>query len=351
MNKNLVKPYLSILDVMKVINDSVYRIALIADENNLLIGTLTDGDIRRGLLSGADLNDSVSSVMNSSPISVSQGTPDKVIYDIMVEKGVLQIPVLDECNKIVSIELRDTLSKRLYHAPEEHSDIWVVLMLGGLGKRLHPLTENTPKPMLSVGDKPLLEIIINNFIKQGFKKFIFSVNYKADVIHDYFGDGSKYGIEISYIYEKKKMGTAGALSLLDVKPPGPFLVMNGDLLTTISFIDLVDFHCQNNVLATMCVREYTHEIPYGIVKNTGVELETIIEKPSETYFINAGIYVLAPEVLGFIPEDEALDMPKLFDKISTNGGNSVVFPVHEYWLDIGSFEDLERARQEYTKIF
>ena len=227
----------------------------------------------------------------------------------------------------------------------------VILMLGGQGTRLLPLTQETPKPMLSVGDKPLLETIVGNFAAQGFKNFYFSVNYKADIIERHFGEGSRFGINISYLYEKQPMGTAGALSLLPERPEGPLIVMNGDILTNSNFRHLIDFHRQNKAMATMCVREYEQQVPYGIVQTSGTKLQSITEKPMQTYFVNAGIYVIDPEALDYVPKGQYFDMPQLFDALKQADEDPAVFPIREYWLDIGRHEDLERARAEYGKIF
>jgi len=340
-----------IFDVIRIVNETVFRIALVVTEDSKLVGTITDGDVRRGLLSGATLEDPVSKIMFRTPHTVKEGTSDKNIYELMMDYSILQVPVVDDNNCVVGCEFRDDLREKLSHSPEDKDDIWVVLMLGGLGKRLFPLTENLPKPMLEVGGKPLLETILRRFADQGFQRFFFSVNFKADIIRDYFGDGSRFGVTIDYLEEDKPMGTAGALYHLPAKPPAPFIVMNGDILTDISFVDLSEFHFQHNVMGTMCVGEYKTEIPYGIVKNSGVELQTIIEKPTESYFINAGIYVLDPEILDLVGENNYMDMPQLFEQIAEKGEKSVIYPIHEYWKDIGSPDDLEQARKEYERYF
>jgi len=340
-----------VFNVIKVINEFKYKIALVVDNNKKLLGTITDGDIRRALLSGKTLDDTAESIMEHSPLTVLENTGEKEILDLMLEHSIIQVPVVTASGIVVDCEFRDDLREKLSHVPEEHADIWAVLMLGGKGQRLRPLTENTPKPMIEVGGKPILETIISNFSKQGLRKFFFSVNYKANIISDYFGDGSNFGVEINYITEDKEMGTAGSLCMLPGRPPGPFVVMNGDILTDISFVDLTEFHCQHDVLATMCVGEYTNIIPYGIIENSGVEFKTIKEKPTETFFVNAGIYVLDPEVLNLINRDEHLDMPQLFEKISEVGKKSIIYPIHEYWMDIGRPQDLEQAQTDYNKYF
>jgi len=223
------------------------------------------------------------------------------------------------------------------------------LMAGGLGSRLGELTKDTPKPLLKVGTKPILEVILENFISHGFHRFYISVNYKAEMIRDYFGDGSRWGVEIRYLHEHKRLGTAGALSLLPDNPTLPVLVMNGDLLTKVNFRQLIDFHNETNSKATMCVREFELQVPYGVVQIANHRLRAIEEKPVQRFFVNGGIYVLSPDMLQFIPEDSFYDMPTLFDEIIARGEETSVFPIREYWIDIGRADDFERANDEVYK--
>ncbi len=347
----------TIFDALQSIDNTALQIALVVDEDGKLVGTVTDGDIRRAILAGTSLENPITEVMNKNPTTVTPTTDLKEILDVMTEKKIYQVPMVDENGHVTGLErMRDLLKRKadVKVSPSHEGsmeDVWTVLMLGGEGKRLQPLTQDMPKPMVSIGGRPLLETILQSFVEQNFKRFFFSVNYKADMIRDYFGDGSGFGAEISYLLEGDQMGTAGSLSLLPERPQGPLVVMNGDLLTNVNFDNLVDFHRQNKAMATMCVREYNHEVPYGIVQNNGAKLDSIIEKPSQSYFVNAGIYVLDPAAIDLIPKDTFFDMPQLFDKIRETGGESTVFPIHEYWLDIGRFEDLERARAEYDKVF
>jgi len=227
----------------------------------------------------------------------------------------------------------------------------VVLMAGGLGTRLRPLTEEVPKPMLPVGDKPLLELIIQNFVNQGFRKFDISVNYRREVIQNYFGDGQRFNCEIGYVVEEKRMGTAGALSLLPERPSEPFLVMNADLLTSASFTTMVEHHKAHRALATVGAREYSIEVPFGVISCDGEELLQIVEKPVHRHLVNAGIYVLSPEALDYLDPSVPTDMPDLFKRLMSDGQRASVFPLREYWLDIGAFSDLERAREEISEIF
>ena len=341
----------TILEAIRIIDHASLQIALVIDKDRHLKGTVTDGDIRRGIINGIKLEDCVEKVMNRTPVTITPETSREESLSLMTAKKIHQLPIVDKDGKVTGLAQFDVLLKRSTPIYEDQEDVRVILMLGGEGARLLPLTKETPKPMLSIGDKPLLETIIGNFSVQGFKNFYFSVNYKADIIEQYFGDGSRFGVNISYLYEKTRMGTAGALSLLPEVPQGSLIIMNGDILTNSNFCHLVNFHRQNKALATMCVREYEQQIPYGIVTANGMTLQSITEKPSHSYFVNAGIYVVDPDVLGFVPKDQYFDMPQLFDELQKAGKESSVFPIREYWLDIGRHEDLEQARTDYRKIF
>jgi NDP-sugar pyrophosphorylase family protein len=224
-------------------------------------------------------------------------------------------------------------------------------MAGGLGTRLRPLTDDIPKPLLKVGNKPILETIIRNFAEHGFVNITISLNYKGDMIKDYFGDGSDFGVNIDYVEENKRLGTAGALSLLKENPHEPFFVMNGDLLTDVNFSHLLDFHSFGNSTATMCVREYEYQVPYGVIQTKDSDITSIVEKPIQKFFVNAGIYVLSPSVFNDIPENEFFDMPTLFNILIEKQKKVSSFPIHEYWLDIGRMSDFEQAQSEYFRIF
>jgi NDP-sugar pyrophosphorylase family protein len=224
-------------------------------------------------------------------------------------------------------------------------------MVGGLGSRLWPLTENTPKPMLKVGDKPIVQTIIERFCEYGFVNIVMCVNYKSHIIQDYFGDGSEFGVNIEYIFEEERMGTAGALSLLRSIPEGPFFVMNGDLLTNVNFEHLLTYHTESEAYATMCVREYDFQVPYGVVNIEGHNILSIEEKPVHRFFVSAGIYMLSPEAIRHIPENKFYDMPTLFEKLIEYKEKVVSFPIREYWLDIGRIEEYERANNEFHGVF
>ena len=327
---------------MKIIDESSLQIAVVVDESRKLLGIVTDGDVRRGILKGNDLNVPISKVMNSNPITGNDKESKNHCYRLMRSKKLRQLPIVNEKNMLVDILFRD-------HQLEKENTI--VLMVGGLGTRLRPLTNHIPKPMLKVGGKPILETIIEGFKQYGYTNFVLSVNYKKEIIQNYFQNGDAFGVSITYIEENKRMGTAGALSLLPVKPKKPIFVMNGDLLTQVNFEQLMQFHIEQNSVATMCVREYEYQIPYGVIEINGPELVAIQEKPIQKSFVNAGIYVLSPEVLEYIPKDEYFDMPLLFEKIILNNNKTSVFPLREYWLDIGQMDDFEKANIEYEEFY
>ncbi len=318
------------------------QIALVVDGDNHLLGTVTDGDVRRGILRGVALNETVDKIMNPNPSVCREDDAREAILTRMEIRNLRHMPVVDKAGRVVRLETHDELL-----APKERDNL-VVLMAGGLGVRLRPLTENCPKPMLKIGGRPILETILLNFIEYGFRRFYLSVNYMSEAITEYFGDGSRWGVDIRYLRESQKLGTAGALSLLPERPNSPILVMNGDLLTKVNFTQLVDFHGAHRSKATMCVREYDFQVPYGVVKMDHHSITAIEEKPVQTFFVNAGIYMLEPEILDMIPKSDFFDMPTLFDRLIADRSKTIAFPVREYWLDIGHVEDFERANLEHS---
>ena len=336
---------MSIIDTLRVINKAVLQFALVVSEDNHLLGVVTDGDIRRGLLRGLELTAPVAEVMNTKPLVANINQEKSYIANIMRKSTLRHIPVVDENNVLINLyTLEDVLYKKI-------RDNVVILMAGGLGTRLRPLTNSIPKPLLNVGNKPILETIIENFIDSGFHRFYLSVNYKSEMIKKYFGDGSRFGVEINYIHEKKRMGTAGALYFLPENLTEPIIVMNGDLLTKVDFGEFVDYHKDKHAAATMGVREYSYQVPYGVIDYNGTEIVQIREKPSQQYLINAGMYVLSPEVLTYIGEKKYLDMPDLFNQLIKGKEKTTVYPIREYWMDIGRIDDLEQAQKDYEDVF
>jgi len=335
----------SVKEAMIAIDSGAMKIAVVVDDDDKLVGVLTDGDIRRGLLKGLTLESSIASIVQTNPVVCNIYETKEEILNKVLGKKIYHLPILDESKRVVGIEDIDALLE-----PKTKVNS-VVLMVGGLGTRLHPLTQHTPKPMLHVGNKPILETIINNFKRYGFVNIILSVNYKADLVEKYFGDGKKFGVNISYLYENKRLGTAGALSQLKGHFHEPFFVMNGDLLTNVNFEHFLNFHEEANSIATMAVREYEYQVPFGVVHQEEGTIKSIVEKPKQRYYVNAGIYILNPEVLHFVPNDTFYDMPTLFSDLIQEGKEPVSFPVHEYWLDIGQAHQLQQARDEYNKVF
>ena len=341
----LLSPMSTIKEALQIIDSGAMRIALIVDKNSKLIGTLTDGDIRRGLLKNLSLEDSIETIIFKNPTVCYLEDTKEHILNIATTKGLYQMPIVDKNGILVDIQDINELLKPTLKTNQ------VVLMVGGLGTRLRPLTEHTPKPMLKVGNRPILETIIMNFKKYGFTNIILSVSYKSEVIEKYFKDGSDFGVNIEYIHEEKRMGTAGALSLIRDKLDEPFFVMNGDLLTNINFENMMEYHLLHNSIATMGVREYDFQVPYGVVNVDGVDILSIEEKPTHSFFVSGGIYILDTEALKFIPNNEFYDMPTLFENLIQNRKKSISFPIREYWLDIGRVEEFEKANNEYNEVF
>lgn len=332
-------------DAIRNLDSSGCQIVLVTDANGILIGTITDGDVRRGLLHGKQLDACLAEVMNRSPHTASPDLDHAALLRRMNELHIRQLPIIDAHGRVIDLALLEHLMQI------KHRENWVVLMVGGLGSRLRPLTESIPKPMIPVGGRPLLEHILVNFSAQGFSRFFLSVNYKADMVSSHFGDGARFDVQIDYLHETERKGTAGSLSLLPERPNKPVIVTNGDLLTAIDLRSLLDFHDAHGGMATVCVRDYSFQIPFGVVETEAHRLLGITEKPVHHQFVNAGIYVLAPEVLDRIPSGRMFDMTDLLQALLDDDVPVSVFPVHEYWLDIGQMTDLERARRDYESIF
>ncbi|WP_027390050.1 nucleotidyltransferase family protein [Chrysiogenes arsenatis] len=340
-----ITPNASMHYALQVIDKGAVQIALVVDEVGKLLGTLTDGDIRRGLLKGLSLESSVESIYYRTPTVAMVTDTNEAILQIALRKKLHQIPIINEEGKVVALREIDDLVQ-----PSQKSNK-VVLMAGGLGKRLGDLTRNTPKPMLNVGNKPILQTIIESFSKSGYTSIVLSVNYLSHKIENYFGDGSNFGVTIEYVHETERMGTAGALSLMRNMLSEPFFVMNADLLTNVDFEKLHQFHIMQNPVATMAVREYDFQVPYGVVNIEDDRVTSIIEKPVHKFFVSAGIYMLSPAVLEYVPDGHFFDMPSLFDKLIQEGQYASSFPIHEYWLDIGRMSDFERANDEFNGVF
>lgn len=334
----------TIKQALEIISEGSIRIAIVVDGKDKLLGTLTDGDIRRGFLKGLNINSSINSIIFKKPIIAKKNFDRVKLFKMAISKNIYQIPVVDNNGKVIGIHILNELIKF-----KQKSNL-VVIMAGGRGMRLRPLTNDIPKPMLKVGNKPILLTIIKRFQQSGYENFVICVNYKSQIIKDYFGDGSKFGVKIEYSHEKRRMGTAGAISLLKEKPNIPFFVINGDLLINLDFEKILDFHNDNYSDATMCVQEYNIQSPYGEIKLDKENIISIEEKPKYKILANAGLYVLNPKCIDLIPK-KFFDMTSLFKKMIIQKYKIISFPISEYWTDIGRFNDYKKAKDEYNSIF
>ncbi len=329
----------NIKQVIAKLNDTGLQIVLVLDEDNVLLGTVTDGDIRRGLLRGLALDDPIESVMRSTSLVVPPEMTRDIVLQFMHANRVRQLPVVDTNYKVVGLHFWDEIST----SPERPN--LMIIMAGGLGKRLLPLTENCPKPMLQIAGKPILEHIIQRAKGEGFVHFVIAIRYLGHVIEQQFGNGEHLGVSINYLKETTPLGTAGALSLLNQRPELPFIVTNGDVLSDIKYSDLLDFHARHYAVATMAVRLHEWQHPFGVVQTQGVNIVGFEEKPIARSHINAGIYALSPEALSEMAANTHCDMPALFEKLQAKGKRTVAYPMHEPWLDVGRHDDLIQANR------
>jgi dTDP-glucose pyrophosphorylase len=322
---------------VNVLNETSLKIILVVDANQVLVGTISDGDIRRGLLKGLDLTNTIDSVVNEYPLVVPPELSHDVVHQLMNTNKIQQIPIVDESNRVIGLHLWGETSVPLLRANI------MVIMAGGKGTRLHPQTENCPKPLLLLAGKPILEHIILRAKAGGFSHFILAIHHLGHMIEEYFGNGDSLGVKIEYLKEETPLGTAGALSLLDPLPASPFVVTNGDVLTQIDYGELIDFHVQYNAVGTMAVRVYEWQNPFGVVRTEGIEITGYEEKPLSRDHINAGVYVLDPTAIGFLTKSIPYDMPALFGMIQENEMRTIAYPIHEPWIDIGRPSDFLRA--------
>ncbi|BCV48792.1 nucleotidyltransferase family protein [Shewanella algae] len=332
----------TVLDALKIINSEALRVAIVVDKDRSLIGVITDGDVRRGLIDGVGLTDNVGPIINRKPFILSSNTSKEVVLQKMKDLDILFVPIVDN-RRVVGLE---TLHDALVDKPKYQNPVFI--MAGGFGTRLKPLTDNCPKPMLKIGSKPILETVIRGFIKAGFVNFYISTHYMPELIQAHFGDGSELGVNITYVHEQSPLGTGGALGLLpkDLPEGLPLIMMNGDVLTKVDFRRLLDFHVSHDADATMCVREYDYQIPYGVINGEGNKITSMVEKPIQRFFVNAGIYVVSPRVIQSVPENYRIDMPTLLEQHMQERDKILMFPIHEYWLDIGRMDDFNRAQAD-----
>jgi dTDP-glucose pyrophosphorylase len=339
----------SLRTAMECIDRGAKGIALVVDDHRRLIATLTDGDLRRAVLAGLGLDLPVSTLIRKlraqgkpGPITLPMNSAKDVILGEMTARGIRQIPLVDEQGRVMELAVIEEL------IVERRGPVHAVIMAGGFGKRLMPLTLETPKPMLRVGDRPLIERLVQQLKHAGISKVNVSTHYKAEQISAHLGNGDALGIDVRYVSEDRPLGTAGGLSL--ISGDDPLLVINGDILTALDFRALLDFHFEHGADMTVAVREYGFDVPYGVVETDGVNVTAVTEKPTLKFFVNAGIYLLAPSARKLIPSGRNFDMPQLIDLVIKNSGKVISFPIWEYWLDIGRHEDYEQAKQDVQHI-
>lgn len=328
------KEDLGIEDILEFLNRDGKGVIAFVDNDNKLIGIVTDGDIRRGILNHkTQLKD----IINFNPITKDKSICVKELVSYLKKEVKRVVPLVDKDNKLVQLFSLDDID---YNIKEN----FVVIMAGGLGTRLGELTKDTPKPMLKLGDKPILQHQIERLREQGFVNILLSVNYKAEVIKDYFKDGKELGVNITYLEETTRLGTAGSLSLISKVLNDPFFVLNGDIITDFNFNNLLDFHKEQNSDATMLVRSYKNKLQYGVIEfDDNHNLQEIREKPEFEYFINSGIYMFNYEVISHIPKEEYYDMNSFFDSLKFKNYTLKTYVVNDYWLDIGMVKDYNQA--------
>ena len=326
-----------IRDAAKNLNKSSLKIVLLIDASGKFVGTISDGDIRRALLKGENLDSPLNKIINRNPLTVTSKVDIKEIRKIMKFNKIHQIPILNDNLELEGLHNWDDFQYEIT------SNNLMVVMAGGLGSRMKSLTKECPKPMLKINEKPILQHLIERAKAYGVTNFMISINYLGEMIEEYFGDGRAFGVNIEYIRENKPLGTAGSLSLIQKEIKEPFFVTNGDVITNLDYLDLLDFHIRYKAIATMSVRLQKIENPYGVVDLDGVKFKSFHEKPIIENHINSGIYVLSPEALELMPINQRYDMPSLFIDLKNIGKNVIAFPMHEPWLDIGKSEDLENA--------
>ena len=337
-------PKATIQHAIRNLDEVAIQIVLVINEKGELEGTVSDGDIRRGLLKGLDLASPIKSVAFRSPLVVPDGVELAMVTQLMVANKIRQIPIVDKNQRVVGLHLWDSIA-----TPAKRSNL-MVIMSGGMGTRLRPYTETCPKPMLRVAGRPMLEHIIERAKLEGFSHFILAIHYLGHIIEDYFGTGDRFGVRIDYIREESPLGTAGALSLLSPRPELPFVVTNGDVITDIRYGELLDFHERQDAAATMAVRLHEWQHPFGVVQMKGIEIVGFEEKPIARSHINAGVYALDSCALDDLEIGVYCDMPTLFERLGANCKRTVAYPMHEPWLDVGRPNDLERANREQRTL-
>jgi dTDP-glucose pyrophosphorylase len=334
----------TIAQAIRNLDQVAIKIVLVANEAGVLEGTISDGDIRRGLLKGLDLNSQLASIVHHNALVKPPELGRDLVMQLMVANKIQQIPVVDEQHHIVGLHLWDEIT-----TPPTRSNL-MVIMAGGMGTRLRPHTENCPKPLLAVAGKPMLEHIIERAKLEGFNHFVLAIHYLGHMIEEHFGNGERLGVQIDYLREESPLGTAGALGLLNPLTDAPFVVTNGDVITDIRYGELLDFHIRYAAAATMAVRVHEWQHPFGVVQTQGVEIIGFEEKPIARTHINAGVYAISPVALSLLIANTHCDMPTLFERLQANAHRTVAYPMHEPWLDVGRPEDLAAARLNTTQV-
>jgi dTDP-glucose pyrophosphorylase len=338
---------LPVIEAIQKLNDAHKRIILAVDDDGRLEGVVTDSNIRHAILNRVDFQRPIREIMADKPVTALPDTPNETILTLMQETTAYQIPIVDADRRLRDIVFLDEL---LRGRPQQSSRLAVV-MAGGLGKRLKPLTDDTPKPLLQVGGKPILFVVMDGLISQGFDRIVVTLNFKADMIREAVAAEERFCGIVEFLEEKKALGTAGALSLLPQRPDSSFLVLNGDLLTKVAADEMLRFHALEKNAITVAVKEENFVVPYGVARLEGTRIVRMDEKPEYSYFLNAGVYVVNPSVLDHVPQDQFVDMPDIVDDALARNMRVGCFPVHEYWLDIGMHSQLERANADYKNYF
>ena len=340
----LVAPEATLRSVMHCIERNGKGIALVADDDRKLLGVITDGDVRREILADVPLETTAAALLaerrargEGESVTAPAGTGDAELLAMMSELYLRQVPLVDRDGRVEGLACLSDLT-RDYELP-----LRAVVMAGGFGTRMRPLTDQVPKPMLPVGGRPLLERIVEQLRDSGVRQLNVTTHYQAQAISDHFRDGRDFGVSIEYTHEDEPLGTAGALGLVDTSEDELVLVVNGDIMTRLDFRAMVDFHRDHKADMTAAVLRYEYELPYGVVRSDGPDITAVVEKPRSSHFVLAGIYLLAAEVCGLVPRGEHCDMPDLIERALAGGRRVVSFPIHEYWADIGQPEDYERV--------
>jgi len=341
--KAVLPPDATIQQAISNLDQVAIKICLIVNQVGSLIGTLSDGDIRRGLLKGLGLDSPIESIVHHNPLVVPPDLPRELVMQLMVANKIQQIPVVDVQRQVLGLHLWDDIT-----TPPQRPNL-MVIMAGGMGTRLRPHTENCPKPLLPVAGKPMLEHIIERAKLEGFSRFVLAIHYLGHMIEDHFGNGSALGVQIEYLREQTPLGTAGALGLLAPQPDEAFVVTNGDVITDIHYGELLDFHLRYNAAATMAVRVHEWQHPFGVVQTQGIDIVGFEEKPVARSHINAGVYAIDPSALRELNANVRCDMPTLFERLQLHNQRTVAYPMHEPWLDVGRPDDLVTAQLRSAK--